>query len=83
MARLHYGPTLNVELDPEAARRVLEAIGAHATRGGWITFADRDAAEWSILVTPGIPIWLEPEPRPVQTDAPLSVGSAATAVAPA
>lgn len=63
MARLHYGPTLDFELDPEATRQITEAIGAHATRGGWITFTDRDAKEWSILITPGIPIWLEPEPE--------------------
>ena len=44
-------------------RQATETIGAHATRGGWITFQDRDGKEWSILITPGIPIWLEPDPR--------------------
>ena len=62
MARLHYGPSTAFELDPDATRQITEAIGAHATRGGWITFTDRDDQEWSILITPGIPIWLEPEP---------------------
>ena len=61
MARLHYGPTLHFELDPTTTRQVTETIGAHATRGGWITFTDRNADEWSILITPGIPIWLEPD----------------------
>lgn len=61
MARLHYGPALHFELDPKTTQRVTETIGAHATRGGWITFADRQGKQWSILVTPGIPIWLEPD----------------------
>jgi hypothetical protein len=61
MARLHYGSALDLSLDPEATRQITEAIGAHATRGGWVTFSDRDGKEWTILITPGIPIWIEPE----------------------
>jgi hypothetical protein len=67
MARLHYGPTLCLELDPRTTRQITETIGAHATRGGWITFTDRATKEWSILITPGIPVWLEPDsetPKP-------------------
>lgn len=60
MTRLHYGPTLDIELDPDSIRQVTEAIGAHATRGGWITFSDRADRQWTILITPGIAIWLEP-----------------------
>jgi hypothetical protein len=62
MARLHYGPTLHFELDPTTTRQVTEMIGAHATRGGWISFTDEHAKQWSILVTPGIPIWVESDP---------------------
>ncbi|MGN6608991.1 MAG: hypothetical protein ACTHMS_18510 [Jatrophihabitans sp.] len=53
---------MSFDLDPETARQVTETIGAHATRGGWITFHDRGGRSWSILVTPGIPIWLESDP---------------------
>jgi hypothetical protein len=63
MAYLHYGSNLQFELDPEISRQVTEAIGAHATRGGWVTFTDVAAKEWSILITPGIPIWLELDAR--------------------
>ena len=60
MTQLHYGTT-EFDLAPEVARRVTESIGAHATRGGWVTFTDRLGLEWTILVTPGIPIWFEPD----------------------
>ncbi len=59
MGRLHYGPALHFDLDTATTRQVTEAIGAHATRGGWIKFTDRAGKQWSILVTPGIPIWVE------------------------
>jgi len=61
MPRLHYGPSLSFELDGLTTRKVTETIGAHASRGGWITFIDQDAKQWSILITPGIPVWLEPD----------------------
>jgi hypothetical protein len=63
MARLHYGPTLHFDLDATTTRQVIETIGAHATRGGWISFTDQHDKEWSILITPGIPICLEPDPE--------------------
>jgi hypothetical protein len=58
MAVLHYGADLQVRLDAEAIRQVMEAIGAHATRGGWVTATDTDGEEWSFLVTAGVPIWI-------------------------
>jgi hypothetical protein len=58
MAVLHYGSDLQVRLDAEAIRQVMEAIGAHATRGGWVTATDSDGEEWSFLVTAGVPIWI-------------------------
>ncbi len=61
MARLHYGPSQYFDLDPDTARQVGEAIGGHATRGGWVTFSDLHGDEWSILVSAGIPIWLAPD----------------------
>lgn len=64
MTRLHYGRTLDIELDPDTVRRLTEAIGAHATRGGWITLTGRDKREWTVLITPGIPIWIESDSQP-------------------
>lgn len=61
MAYLHYGLTMQFELDAETIRRAIDAIGGHATRGGWVTFSDVHARQWSILVTAGIPIWVEPD----------------------
>lgn len=58
MALLHYGADLAIRLDQEATRQVIEAIGAHASRGGWVTTTDTDGRNWSVLVTPGVPIWL-------------------------
>lgn len=56
---LHYGAHVNLRLDAASARHAMEAIGAHATRGGWVTVTDDKNRTWTILVTPGIPIWLE------------------------
>ncbi len=58
MPRLHYGSQLQLDLSPEAARRVIDAIGAHATRGGWVSITDEDGRTWSFLVSAGIPIWV-------------------------
>jgi hypothetical protein len=58
-ATLHYGPTLAIELDHDAARQIREEIGAHATRGGWVSVTDRNAKVWTMLITPGIPIWFD------------------------
>jgi hypothetical protein len=58
MALLHYGSELQIQLDAATTRQVMEAAGAHATRGGWVTATDTDGHEWSFLVTAGIPIWI-------------------------
>jgi hypothetical protein len=58
MTFLHYGSELSIQLDPPTARMVTEAIGAHATRGGWVTTTDVSGRRWSFLVSAGIPIWL-------------------------
>jgi hypothetical protein len=58
MALLHYGSELELRLDAAATRQVMEAIGAHASRGGWVTTTDTDGREWSFLVSAGVPIWV-------------------------
>jgi hypothetical protein len=57
-ALLHYGSHVRIRLDDTAAQRAVEAIAAHATRGGWVTIADVDGQHWSLLVSAGIPIWI-------------------------
>ena len=61
MAHLHYGADVRFDLDATTTRQVIEAIGAHATRGGWVSFTDLHGDEWTILVTAGIPIWVAPD----------------------
>ena len=58
MTTLHYGSEVRIQLDASAMKLVMEAVAAHATRGGWITTTDVDGREWSMLVTTGIPIWV-------------------------
>jgi len=58
MTTLHYGSEVRIQLDASAMKLVMEAVAAHATRGGWITTTDVDGREWSMLVTAGIPIWV-------------------------
>ena len=47
-----------IRLDDPATKLTMEAIGSHASRGGWVTVADNDGREWSFLVSAGIPIWV-------------------------
>jgi len=61
MALVHYGAELRLRLDEAATRQVVEAVGAHASRGGWVTATDTDGRNWSFLVTAGVPIWIEEE----------------------
>jgi hypothetical protein len=58
MSSLHYGSEVRIELDASATKMVVEAIGAHATRGGWVTITDKHATEWTLLISAGIPIWV-------------------------
>jgi hypothetical protein len=58
MAELHYSSQLTIALDQSAMKMAMEAIGAHASRGGWVTVVDLDGREWTFLVTAGIPIWI-------------------------
>ncbi len=58
MPSLHYGPELQLHLDAGTTRQAVEAIAAHATRGGWVTIIDLDGRQWSLLISPGIPIWV-------------------------
>jgi hypothetical protein len=58
MPYLHYGPEMRLKLDAANTKRAIEAIGAHATRGGWVSLVDTDGREWSVLVSPGVPIWV-------------------------
>lgn len=58
MALLHYGSELRIRLDASATRQAMEAIGAHATRGGWVTVTDTDGQNFSFLVTAGVAVWI-------------------------
>lgn len=58
MAFLHYGRELRIELDESALRQAMQAIASHASRGGWVTVTDVKGGEWSILVSAGVPIWV-------------------------
>ena len=58
MPYLHYGSELRLELDASASKIAGEAIGAHATRGGWVNVIDTAGRAWSLLITTGIPIWI-------------------------
>ena len=61
-ARLHYGAELVIEIDPASQRQVMESVGAHASRGGWVTVTDTAGREWSFLVSGGVPIWIDGSP---------------------
>ncbi len=58
MALLHYGSDLRIRLDIATTRQVMEAVAAHASRGGWVSATDTDGRDWSFLVSAGIPIWI-------------------------
>jgi hypothetical protein len=58
MSLLHYGSELCIRLDEAGKRHVMETVGNHATRGGWVTVTDTDGQPWSFLVSPGVPIWI-------------------------
>ena len=61
MSHLHYGNEVRIQLDSADMRQIMEAVAAHATRGGWVTVTDAQGREWSILVSAGIPIWVTDE----------------------
>lgn len=61
MSHLHYGNEVRIQLDSADMRQIMEAVAAHATRGGWVTVTDVQGREWSILVSAGIPIWVTDE----------------------
>jgi hypothetical protein len=58
MAELHYGPDVTISLGTAETKNLVEAIAAHASRGGWVTVSDTTGHEWSFLVSPGVPIWI-------------------------
>jgi hypothetical protein len=58
MAYLHYGSDVRIQLDKAATRHVMESVSNHATRGGWVTVIDTNGDVWSLLVSAGIPIWI-------------------------
>jgi hypothetical protein len=62
MAFLHYGTELRIELDEPETRQAMETIASHATRGGWVTVTDVKGQQWSILVTAGVPVWVNADP---------------------
>jgi hypothetical protein len=61
MPVLHYGSDLHIYLDDEVAKQAVEDIGHHASRGGWVSLTDREGAQWSLLITAGIPVWVAPD----------------------
>src|SRR3954453_19875884 len=58
MALLRYGSELRNLLDVATTRQVMEAVGAHASRGGWVNATDTDGRGGSVLVSAGVPIWI-------------------------
>lgn len=67
MSLLHYGPEVQLRLDQAATKHAMETIGAHATRGGWVTITDVNGRQWSLLISPGIPIWISDDESPSNT----------------
>ena len=63
MPLLHYGSELHIRLDVPTTRQVMEAAGAHASRGGWVTATDTEGRDWSFLVSAGVVIWIEESSR--------------------
>jgi hypothetical protein len=59
MAQLHYDSELRIRLDVATTRQVMEAVGHHASRGGWVTATDTEGRDWSFLVSAGVPIWID------------------------
>jgi hypothetical protein len=45
-------------MDAATTRQTIEAIASHATRGGWVTISDADGRDWTLLISPGVPIWV-------------------------
>lgn len=58
MPVLHYGPQ-QFTVSEETAATLIKAIAAHASRGGWVPFTDEDGTAWSVLVSPGIPVFID------------------------
>jgi hypothetical protein len=58
---LHYGTELELDLNDNGAHGAAEIIGDHASRGGWVRITDVDGRHWTLLISPGIPIWLSPD----------------------
>jgi hypothetical protein len=61
---LHYGTELELDLHDKGAHAAAEIIGDHASRGGWVRITDVDGRQWTLLISPGIPIWLSPDADP-------------------
>lgn len=61
MSSLHYGSEVQLDLDAAATKQAIETIASHATRGGWLTITDVHGRQWSLLISPGIPIWVTDE----------------------
>ena len=61
MAMLHYGGTRTFDVPPEEVPALIKTIGAKASDGksGWVSFTDDTGQDWSILVSPGIPIYID------------------------
>ena len=62
MPTLHYGPWLEICLTAQECHNVMDAAGAHATRGGWVTLTDTGTRQWSLLISAGIPMWVTDHP---------------------
>jgi hypothetical protein len=61
MPSLQYGTGLQLHLDENATQQAMEAIGAHASRGGWVRVTDRNGRQWELLISAGIPVWVCPD----------------------
>ena len=59
MALLYYGSELRIHIEAATTRQLMEEVGAHASRGGWVTATDSEGRDWSFLVSAGVPIWID------------------------
>jgi hypothetical protein len=66
MPTLHYGSDQTFELDDATAATVMQSLGAKlasADRAGWVSFTDRSGAAWSLMASPGVPIFIDTRPE--------------------
>ena len=63
---LHYGGTRTFEVPDEDVAVLAKAIGEKVSDGksGWVSFTDTTRQDWSILVSGGVPIFIDANVQP-------------------